>query len=90
MVYACSQLMHRVKDEMGLPNMTIAYGMTETSPISFQTGQSTHASTPARLPASRRVLSARVQGLMTRFGPVVKLSAECTHTSNAVYVYHLL
>jgi fatty-acyl-CoA synthase len=31
-------LMHRVVTEMHMPEVTICYGMTETSPVSFQTG----------------------------------------------------
>ncbi len=31
------ELMHRVRKEMNLREITIAYGMTETSPVSFQT-----------------------------------------------------
>lgn len=31
------ELMHRVMDEMHLEEITIAYGMTETGPVSFQT-----------------------------------------------------
>ncbi len=33
------EVMRRVIDEMGIGEITIAYGMTETSPISFQTGR---------------------------------------------------
>src|SRR5690606_5395688 len=32
------ETMHRVIDEMHMREVTIAYGMTETSPISFQSG----------------------------------------------------
>ena len=30
--------MHRVVTEMHMPEVTICYGMTETSPVSFQSG----------------------------------------------------
>jgi fatty-acyl-CoA synthase len=33
------EVMRRVIDEMGIREITIAYGMTETSPISFQSGR---------------------------------------------------
>lgn len=32
------EVMHRVVSEMHMPQVTIAYGMTETSPVSFQSG----------------------------------------------------
>ena len=33
------EVMKRVQSEMHMPEVTIAYGMTETSPVSFQTGK---------------------------------------------------
>jgi fatty-acyl-CoA synthase len=33
------EVMKRVQTEMHMPEVTIAYGMTETSPVSFQTGK---------------------------------------------------
>jgi fatty-acyl-CoA synthase len=33
------EVMKRVQNEMHMPEVTIAYGMTETSPVSFQTGK---------------------------------------------------
>jgi fatty-acyl-CoA synthase len=33
------EIMKRVQREMHMPEVTICYGMTETSPVSFQTGQ---------------------------------------------------
>lgn len=33
------EIMQRVVNQLGIPEITIAYGMTETSPVSFQTGR---------------------------------------------------
>ena len=63
------ELMKRLVDEMHLPEITIAYGMTETGPVSFQT--SVHDPLQRRVSTVGRVLPHTEVKIVDRDGRVV-------------------
>ncbi len=59
------EVMRRVIDKMNMRDVTIAYGMTETSPVSFQTGMSDYGGT-ARVDGRPRSSAHRGEGRRSR------------------------